>query len=110
MHFGLTIHTRYSVPKLAYAEDLHEFAPGHILVHAVLEDLLARGVDEFDFLGNQMDWKREWTPLVRQYQRVHIFNRTTCGIAAARMRYSLLPRVRQMRNRLVSTQTKEVAG
>ncbi len=104
MHFGVIAQNRYSVPKLAFDEQFHEYAPGHILVHDVLQDLIARDIAEFDFLGNQMDWKREWTPLTRSCERVHIFNRTTCGLAAAGMRYNLLPRARAVRNRLAAVQ------
>ena len=94
MHFGLMIGNRYSVPKLAFAEHMHEYAPGHLLVWDILRDLTARGAREFDFLGNQMPWKREWTQRCRIQHRVHIFNRTLAGQAAYRLRYGVAPLAR----------------
>ncbi len=93
MHLGLITGNRYLVPKLAYDESFHEFAPGHLLVQAVIRDCLRRGIAEFDFLGEQMAWKAEWTDLVRPSFRVTVFNRTLAGRAAHAMRFQIGPRV-----------------
>jgi CelD/BcsL family acetyltransferase involved in cellulose biosynthesis len=95
MHFGLIIANGYSVPKLAYAEQLAEYAPGHLLVWDILQDLTTEGISEFDFLGNQMPWKQEWSEQCRTQHRVHIFNKTAAGLSANCLRYSVLPRARR---------------
>jgi CelD/BcsL family acetyltransferase involved in cellulose biosynthesis len=107
MHFGLTHGRRYMVPKLAFSELHHEYAPGHLLVQDVIRDCAARGFTEFDFLGNAMPWKMEWTDQIREYHRVHIFNRTTAGYLAWRSRYSLLTRAQEIRRRLQSAPSSE---
>jgi CelD/BcsL family acetyltransferase involved in cellulose biosynthesis len=96
MHFGTAVGSRYAIPKVAFNEDFHEFAPGQLLIWAVLEDLLARGFTEFDFLGDSKPWKEEWTDQVRVHHRAHIFNTTVMGRLASVMRYEAAPRVKRL--------------
>jgi CelD/BcsL family acetyltransferase involved in cellulose biosynthesis len=91
MHLGLAAGGRYLVPKLAYSERHHAHAPGHLLIHDVLEDCLERRFTEFDFLGGEMPWKREWTDQLRIHCRAHIFNRTAAGRLAKAVRYDGAP-------------------
>ena len=98
-HFGLTFHGRYAVPKLAYDETYHQYAPGHLLVYAVLEDLVARDIRELDFLGVNMPWKAEWTARLRQHERLFIFRGAPRGRAAYLMRFRLLTGLRELQRR-----------
>jgi CelD/BcsL family acetyltransferase involved in cellulose biosynthesis len=66
-HYGLAYGRRYGVLKPAYDESLGACSPGHLLVEEVLEDLHARGFEEFDFLGPDMAWKRDWTGRTRPH-------------------------------------------
>ena len=93
MHFGLALHGRYFVPKLAFDEAYRALAPGHLLVEDVIKDCTLRGFTEFDFLGDEMPWKMEWTDQLRPHYRVHIFNRTVAGRLAYLARYRVLPRL-----------------
>jgi CelD/BcsL family acetyltransferase involved in cellulose biosynthesis len=78
-HFGLTYGGRYYTPKVAYDEKLAAYGPGHLIVDAVLQDCLNRGVQEFDFLGPSMDWKLEWTQQVRRHSDCYVFRRGPFG-------------------------------
>jgi CelD/BcsL family acetyltransferase involved in cellulose biosynthesis len=100
MHFGLTHNGRYSVPKLAYDERWHTFAPGHVLVSFILHDCFARGLQEFDFLGSAMPWKMEWAPAVRTFYHGFLFSPTLAGRAGYRVRFEFLPAGRRLRDRL----------
>ena len=102
MHLGIVIGGRYMVPKLTYSELHHEFAPGHLLIQEVLRDCVERGLTEFDFLGDEMPWKMEWTDQIRLYHRVHIFNRTLAGRAAYVNRYQVLTRARAAERRIAA--------
>ena len=104
VHFGITDGRRYLVPKLTFSELHHEYAPGHLLIQEVIRDCAARGITEFDFMGDVMPWKLEWTDQLRTYHRVHIFNRTVAGRLAFRSRYTILPRAQSLRRRLQSTE------
>ena len=97
MHFGVSVRGHYSVPKLACSDQHLAFAPGHLLMHEVLGDLVARGFSEFDFLGDDMPWKMEWTTQLRTHHRAHIFNKTVAGRAASVVRYKLAPLARTLR-------------
>ncbi len=100
MHFGLTHNGRYSVPKLAYDERWHTFAPGHLLVDAILHDCFTRGLQEFDFLGSAMPWKMEWAPATRPFYHCYLFAPTPAGRAGHSVRFQLLPAGRRLRDRL----------
>lgn len=78
-HFGLTHGNRYFVPKLAFDERYAAVSPGHLLVKAVARDCAERGLIEFDFLGEQMEWKACWSTLTRQLCSTYIFNDTRLG-------------------------------
>jgi CelD/BcsL family acetyltransferase involved in cellulose biosynthesis len=74
---------RYLLLKPAYSEAYADCSPGHLLMHEVVRDLAARGeVHEFDFLGPNMEWKRDWAGAsARQHRWLFIFNRTPYGRA-----------------------------
>lgn len=109
MHFGLALFGHYLVSKLAFAEHRHEYAPGHLLVGEVVRDCHARGLTEFDFLGDEKPWKMEWTKHVRVQHRVHIFNDTVAGHLAYRARYTLLSGARALSRRL-STRSRSTGS
>jgi CelD/BcsL family acetyltransferase involved in cellulose biosynthesis len=78
-HFGLSRGGRYFMPKVAYDESYGQYAPGQLLMHAVLADCASRGLRELDFLGDVADWKAEWTAHVRPHSLWHVFQRTSWG-------------------------------
>lgn len=91
MHLGIALFGRYFVPKLAFDESHHEYGPGHLLVNEVLQDCAQRGYSEFDFLGDEAPWKREWTDHVRLHYRAHIFSRSLAARTAYQTRYRICP-------------------
>lgn len=110
MHFGLTYNGRYSVPKLAYDERWHAFAPGHLLVSLILQDCFARGLQEFDFLGSAMPWKMEWAPATRTFYHGYLFSPALPGRAGHFVRFRLLPAGRRLRDRLHQGRLAHLAG
>ena len=68
----------------------------------VLKDCIGHGLREFDFLGADMPWKRDWTEHARQHSALWIFRNSPVGrgLAAARFRWMPAARrlVRQWRN------------
>jgi CelD/BcsL family acetyltransferase involved in cellulose biosynthesis len=45
---------------------LKRFAPGKLLAHALIERACARGLQTFEFLGDDEPWKRDWRPEYRE--------------------------------------------
>ncbi len=67
---------RYHLLKTAYDEAMSEFGPGQLLVLEAMRDCISRGVREYDFLGPDMPWKREWTSTTRAHSWIFVFGRS----------------------------------
>jgi CelD/BcsL family acetyltransferase involved in cellulose biosynthesis len=85
--YGLTREDRYYLLKPAYSEAHAECSPGQLLMAEVLEDCIARGVKEFDFLGPDMVWKRDWTDQARKHMYLYMFRDSTYGKTLHRARF-----------------------
>ena len=107
MHLGLTHGRRYMVPKLTYSELHHEYAPGHLLVQAVIQDCASPRIHRVRLSRQCDDLEDGVDRPIREYHRVHIFNRTVGGSLAYRARYSLLTRAQAIRRRLQATASTE---
>ena len=86
MYYGLRYDARYFLLKTAYDESLRECSPGQLITQEVLRALSVDRCVEFDFLGQQMDWKRAWRPRLRPHANWHVF-RGPVGQAAHRVRF-----------------------
>jgi CelD/BcsL family acetyltransferase involved in cellulose biosynthesis len=75
-HIGFTYRGRYWAVKSTYDEQYRDYAPGHLIVKAILQDCSERGVGEY-VMGIREDWKMEWTEHVRTRTYQCIFNRGT---------------------------------
>lgn len=73
-HIGFTYRGRYWAAKSTYDEGYGDYAPGHLIVKAILRDCSQRGISEY-VMGIREDWKLEWTENVRQRSHQCIFNR-----------------------------------
>src|SRR5207237_529097 len=56
-----------------YDESFHEYSPGQQLTSEAIRDSCDRGLSEFDFLGPDMEWKRDWEPALRTHSWLTIF-------------------------------------
>ena len=86
-HYGLQVGGRYYLLKPAYDETMSECSPGQLLMEEVVRHSIARGVKEFDFLGPDMPWKREWADMVRPHYGLWIFPDTPYGRALHAYRF-----------------------
>lgn len=80
MHFGLLWRGQYFLPKPAFDEAHGDCSPGQLLIHDVLRDLVAGGVECFDFLGPWMEWKADWTGSVRPHGHCYVFRQGPIGV------------------------------
>jgi CelD/BcsL family acetyltransferase involved in cellulose biosynthesis len=78
-HFAIERAGIYYLLKPGYDEALRQHGPGHLLVWDVARSLIRRGAREFDFLGNDMEWKRDWTQLARNHAWLSIYRPTFRG-------------------------------
>lgn len=72
----------HSLLKTGFDEAQRAAGPGKLLRLHVLRDCTDRGVQRYEFLGTEQDWKREWTTMSRQRLRVHAFPRGAPGTAS----------------------------
>ena len=89
--YALEFAGRYLLLKPAYDEALKECSPGQLLTEEVLRACIDRGLPEFDFLGPDMVWKRDWTDRVRPHFYMFIFRRGPLGRALAELKFRWVP-------------------
>ncbi len=94
--YGLTYGGRYLLLKPAYCEELKECSPGQLLMEEVLADCISGGLREFDFLGPDMVWKRDWTDQVRRHTWISIFNDSAFGRALCAAKFRWVPAAREV--------------
>ena len=94
--FSLEYGGRYFLLKPGYDESLGDCSPGQLLMEDVLRDCHARGLREFDFLGPDMVWKRDWTDYARRHTWLYIFNDSTFGRALCAAKFRWAPAAREV--------------
>jgi hypothetical protein len=60
--------------KTSFDDRYKEVSPGTHLVDLTIEHAFKQGAREFDFLGDRMRHKLEWTDRVRSHQTIYIYN------------------------------------
>jgi CelD/BcsL family acetyltransferase involved in cellulose biosynthesis len=71
----------HALLKTGYDADWRSFAPGVLLRRLMLERAFQEGLESYEFLGDAVEWKREWTDDVRQRVAVEAFRPTLAGQA-----------------------------
>ena len=99
-HFALADADTYYLFKPGFDPALANFGLGHLLVDAVARDLIARGIRELDFLGDDMPWKRDWTDKTRSHSFRYLFAPTARGRALAAWKFTLAPYAKRLWSRL----------
>jgi CelD/BcsL family acetyltransferase involved in cellulose biosynthesis len=94
--FGLEHRGSYALLKPAYDESLARYSPGQLLMAEVLRDAIARGLDRFEFLGEDMPWKQDWHPKTRAQDWLFVFRKSVSGRILQAIKFNLLPRLRSM--------------
>jgi CelD/BcsL family acetyltransferase involved in cellulose biosynthesis len=95
-HYGLTYGERYFLLKPGYDESLKECSPGQLLMEEVLADCISRGLREFDFLGPDMVWKRDWTDKVRRHTWLSVFNGSAFARALCAAKFRWVPAAKEV--------------
>jgi len=76
---GTVAHGRFSYLKTSFVEDRRDAGPATVLRAAVLEDLIADGVGEFDLPAEPYEWESRWADDLRWHVRVVAWRRTVAG-------------------------------
>jgi CelD/BcsL family acetyltransferase involved in cellulose biosynthesis len=86
---------RYLLLKPAYDEAHSTVGPGHLLTEMVLQDCIARGLVEFDFLGPDMPWKSDWANKRRPHAWLYLF-RGSRGRMVHTLKFRMAPMVKAL--------------
>jgi CelD/BcsL family acetyltransferase involved in cellulose biosynthesis len=89
--YGLTRGGVYALMMTCYDETFREYSPGHLLMEDVLRDCIAGGLNEFDFLGCDMGWKQDWSPIVRAHHWFFIFRDNAMGRMLRKAKFDWIP-------------------
>ena len=90
-HLSVVHNGKHYLVKLGYDEAFHEYSPGQQLTSEAIRDSCDRGLSEFDFLGPDMEWKRDWEPALRTHSWLTIFRSTGKARLVHEARYVLWP-------------------
>lgn len=99
-HFAIADDDTYYFFKPGFDPALASYGLGHLLVDAVARDLIARGIRELDFLGDDMPWKRDWTDSARAHSFRYLFAPTARGRALAAWKLTLAPAAKRLWSRI----------
>jgi CelD/BcsL family acetyltransferase involved in cellulose biosynthesis len=95
-HFGLIHGGAYLLPKTAYDEALGAVSPGQLLQREVLAECEARGLEAFDFLGPDMDWKRDWAPRHRPHDWLYVYRPGPRGRVMHTLKHRVRPALKEV--------------
>lgn len=98
--FAFQMDGKLSFPKIAYDEEYKRFAPGHLLVNAVIKECWQSGLREVDFLGGEMPWKADWTDQHRTSWSIHLYRNELKARLLERIRFGLMSVPRKMYRRM----------
>ena len=73
--YGATFNGRLMLFKTGYDPEYATCSPFKLLTYFALQDAYARGLVEFDFLGDAEPWKLEWTSTSRGHDWMFVFAR-----------------------------------
>ncbi len=96
MHLGLVHGGTYYLPKTAYDEALSAMSPGQLLHREVVAACRARGLAALDFLGPDMDWKRDWEPQHRAHDWLYVYRPSLLGRALHAFKHRVKPAAREV--------------
>ena len=80
--------------KIGYDPEYHSYSPGHMLLNLILENACMSGVQEYDFLGNDDDWKFEWTEEKRDHRWLFLLRNKLPNRLLHHLKFSLVPAVK----------------
>jgi CelD/BcsL family acetyltransferase involved in cellulose biosynthesis len=94
VHLGLVHRGTYYLPKTAYDEKLGTASPGQLLHREVVAECEALGLAELDFLGPDMEWKRDWEPRHRPHDWLYVYRPSLAGRAMHTFKHRVRPAVK----------------
>jgi CelD/BcsL family acetyltransferase involved in cellulose biosynthesis len=80
--------------KIGYDPDYHMYSPGNMLLNLILEKACAEGVEEYDFLGTDDQWKFEWTSRKVEHRWLFLFKDRLSMRLLHYLKFSVVPAIK----------------
>ena len=97
-HYSLAYKGLCYSPIVAHNEKFRQFAPGHLMVGAIIGDCVVRGFRGYDITGEDQDWKMKWATKSIPISHYYVF-RGRLGNLAYRVESRLGARARSLLRR-----------
>jgi len=88
--------------KLGYSLRQRQLSPGQVLRFRMLEWAFDNGVECFDYMGNEAEYKSRFSNGALPHETVHIFSRSLRGRLLALYRLRLMSTLRRLKRRLTA--------
>jgi CelD/BcsL family acetyltransferase involved in cellulose biosynthesis len=88
--------TMYAV-KIGYDPQYQSYSPGNMLLNLILKDACAGGIEEFDLLGGDDQWKFEWTQETRDHRWLFLFRNRLRPRLLHYLKFGLVAAVKERR-------------
>jgi CelD/BcsL family acetyltransferase involved in cellulose biosynthesis len=82
--------------KIGYDPQYHAYSPGNMLLNLILQDACARGMEEYDLLGDDDDWKYEWTKETRRHRWLFLFRSRLRARLLYRLKFGVVPPLKRV--------------
>ena len=94
--YSLDYGNRVYLLKLGYDAALSTYAPSQLLLSLVLRDAFEQGREEYDFLGEFVEWKRSWAKDSTAHRWLYITAPTLTGRLFHLLKFHLNPLVKRL--------------
>jgi CelD/BcsL family acetyltransferase involved in cellulose biosynthesis len=94
--YSLAYHDQMFLLKLGYNPAFSAYSPSNLLMALTLENAFARGLDKYDFLGENAPWKSSWTQTSRANYWLFVFSRSFKGRCLHFIKFRAIPCVKSV--------------
>jgi CelD/BcsL family acetyltransferase involved in cellulose biosynthesis len=79
--YGIEAGGAFYIPKGGFDVEYRKLGPGQLLTYAGVKRAFETGLDTYELLGQQDEYKRQWTSDTRERLRLQAFPRRPAGSA-----------------------------
>ena len=93
--YSLCYKNRLYLLKLGYDPAYAQYSPSNLLAQLALQASFERGEVEYDFLGDNLDWKKCWSREVRPHYWLSVFSNTWKGRFLRELKFKWIPSLKR---------------
>jgi CelD/BcsL family acetyltransferase involved in cellulose biosynthesis len=93
--YSLCYKNRLYLLKLGYDPAYAQYSPSNLLTQLALQASFERGEVEYDFLGDNLDWKKCWSREARPHYWLYVFSNTLKGRFLRELKFKWIPSLKR---------------